>query len=94
MTVRVSTPEKRLIFTQERTLNKYLTQDEFDRDKNRVFGYEGLYVIDGSIMPANPGINPSLTITALAEYVMSQISSKPDGGRKTGDGMRRRGGHR
>ena len=27
-------------------------------------------------MPANPGINPSLTITALAEYAMSQIPAK------------------
>jgi cholesterol oxidase len=32
-----------------------------------------LYIVDGSIMPANPGLNPSLTITALAEYAMSQI---------------------
>jgi cholesterol oxidase len=38
-----------------------------------VFNYEGLYIIDGSIMPANPGVNPSLTITALAEYAMSKI---------------------
>ncbi|MCC6904455.1 MAG: GMC family oxidoreductase, partial [Anaerolineae bacterium] len=36
-------------------------------------GHPGLYIIDGSIMPANPGINPSLTITALAEYAMSQV---------------------
>jgi len=36
-------------------------------------GYPGLYVVDGSIVPANPGINPSLTITALAEHVMSRI---------------------
>lgn len=41
-----------------------------------VFNYPGLYVVDGSIMPANPGINPSLTITALAEYVMSRIPAK------------------
>lgn len=39
----------------------------------QVFNYPGLYVVDGSIMPANPGINPSLTITALAEYAMSQM---------------------
>lgn len=39
----------------------------------QVFNYPGLYVIDGSVMPANPGVNPSLTITALAEYAMSKI---------------------
>ncbi len=40
------------------------------------FNYPGLYVVDGSIMPANPGVNPSLTITALAEYAMSHIPLK------------------
>ncbi|HEY1691268.1 MAG TPA: GMC family oxidoreductase [Polyangiaceae bacterium] len=43
-----------------------------DRD-HRVFGYEGLWVIDGSAISANPGVNPSLTITALAERAMSRI---------------------
>ena len=38
-----------------------------------VHGYPGLYIVDGSIVPANPGLNPSLTITALAEYAMSNI---------------------
>ena len=42
-----------------------------------VFNYPGLYVVDGSVMPANPGVNPSLTITALAEYAMSKIEKKP-----------------
>jgi cholesterol oxidase len=37
---------------------------------HRVFNYEGLYVIDGAAMSANPGVNPSLTITALAERAM------------------------
>ena len=39
-------------------------------DRNmRVFGYKNLLVCDGGAMPANPGVNPSLTITALACYV-------------------------
>jgi len=45
-------------------------------DENfEVHEYPGLHIIDGSIMPANPGVNPSLTITALAEYAMSKIEN-------------------
>jgi cholesterol oxidase len=41
-----------------------------------VHHYPGLYVVDGSMMPANPGINPTLTIAALAEYAMDHIPPK------------------
>lgn len=41
--------------------------------ENRVFGYENLRVIDASMIPANLGVNPSLTIAALSERVMSLI---------------------
>ncbi len=40
---------------------------------NRVFGYKNMYVCDGSMISANPGVNPSLTITALTERAMSLI---------------------
>lgn len=46
--------------------------------QNRVFGYQNLYVVDGSMLGANLGVNPSLTITALAERAMSFI---PDSSR-------------
>lgn len=44
--------------------------------KHEVFNYPGLYVIDGSSISANPGVNPSLTITTLAERAMSLIPAK------------------
>lgn len=43
---------------------------------HEVFNYRGMYVIDGSAVSANPGVNPSLTITALAERAMSLIPQK------------------
>jgi cholesterol oxidase len=46
-----------------------------DRDQ-RLFGYQNLLVCDGSVMPANPGVNPSLTITAMTELAMSKIPEK------------------
>ena len=48
-------------------------------EKFEVHDYPGMYIIDGSIMPANPGVNPSLTITALAEYAMSKIPKNSAG---------------
>jgi cholesterol oxidase len=44
--------------------------------RHRVFGYENMYVTDGSAVPANMGVNPSLTITAMAERAMSFIPPK------------------
>ncbi|MHB2147958.1 GMC oxidoreductase [Calditrichota bacterium LG25] len=48
-----------------------------DRD-NRVFGYRNMYICDGSMISANPGVNPSLTITALSERAMSKIKPKKE----------------
>ena len=46
-------------------------------DKNNsVFGYENMFIIDGSMISANIGVNPSLTITAIAERAMDNISKK------------------
>jgi cholesterol oxidase len=45
---------------------------------NSVYGYENLMVCDGAAIPANPGVNPSLTITALAEHAMAQVPAKAD----------------
>jgi cholesterol oxidase len=44
---------------------------------NRVFNYQGMWVIDGSMIGANLGVNPTLTITAMAERAMSMIPPKP-----------------
>jgi cholesterol oxidase len=44
--------------------------------RHRVFGYENMYICDGSVIAANLGVNPSLTITALSERAMSFIPSK------------------
>jgi cholesterol oxidase len=43
---------------------------------HRVYGYDGLYVIDGSAISSNPGVNPSLTIAALAERAVAKWPAK------------------
>ncbi|MFN0216901.1 MAG: GMC oxidoreductase [Saprospiraceae bacterium] len=44
---------------------------------NRVFGYENMMVCDGSMISANPGVNPALSITAISERAMDQVPIKP-----------------
>src|SRR5262245_3498653 len=45
--------------------------------RQRVFGYENMLVCDGSAVPANVGVNPSLTITAMAEHAMTYVPEAP-----------------
>ena len=54
------------------TMGRHADEGVIGKD-HEVFGYDGLYVIDGSAVSANPGVNPSLTITALAERAMSKV---------------------
>lgn len=44
--------------------------------QNRVFGYRNMLICDGSMLSANLGVNPSLTITALTEHAMSHIPAR------------------
>jgi cholesterol oxidase len=46
--------------------------------QHRVFGYQNMLVTDGAAVPANVGVNPSLTITALAERAMTFVPDKHD----------------
>ncbi len=43
---------------------------------HKVFGYDNMYVVDASAIPANLGVNPSLTITAMAERALQFIPPK------------------
>jgi cholesterol oxidase len=45
---------------------------------HEVFGHPGLYVVDASAIPANVGVNPSLTITALAERFGTRFPAKQE----------------
>ncbi|MCD4720671.1 MAG: GMC family oxidoreductase [Desulfobacula sp.] len=51
-------------------------EDGVVSNKGELFNYPNLYVADGSVVSANLGVNPSLTITALSEHIMSQIPKK------------------
>ena len=56
-------------------MGKDISEGVIDKD-NRVFGYENMMICDGSMISSNPGVNPSLTITALSERAMSKIPAK------------------
>ena len=58
-------------------MGKNSDQGVIDKN-NRVFGYENMYICDGSMISANPGVNPALTITAITERAMSKIPDKKD----------------
>ena len=47
-------------------------------EHHEVFGHPGLYVADASVIPANLGVNPSLTITALAERFAAGFPAPAD----------------
>jgi cholesterol oxidase len=40
---------------------------------NKIFGYEHMFICDGSMISANPGVNPALSITAISERAMALI---------------------
>jgi len=46
--------------------------------RNRVFGYKNMYICDGSVLAANLGVNPSLTICAVTERAMTFIPEAAD----------------
>lgn len=59
------------------TMGKNEKEGVIDKN-NHVFGYENMMICDGSVISANPGVNPSLTITALTERAMSKVPEKKD----------------
>jgi len=57
-----------------------------DKD-NQVFGYHNMYICDGSAISANPGVNPSLSISAIAERALSKIPLKEESYKKMKQAM-------
>jgi len=65
----------------------YSDREGVVNERFEVHNYPNMYVLDGSIIPCNLGVNPSLTITALSEYAMSQIPGKRRNGQKSLDDL-------
>ena len=51
----------------------FTAEDGLVNSYGEVFGYPGLYVVDGSIMPGPVGPNPSLTIAAISDRAADHI---------------------
>jgi cholesterol oxidase len=49
-------------------------------EQHRVFGYENLRICDGTVIPANLGVNPALSILAFSERALSFVPPKEGDG--------------
>ena len=56
-------------------MGESISEGVIDKDQ-KVFGYDNIYVCDGSAISSNPGVNPALTITAMTERTMERIPEK------------------
>ena len=64
------------VFITSMILGLHIELGDVVYKNNNVFGYQNMLIVDGSMISANPGVNPSLSITAIAERAMSKISPK------------------
>jgi len=46
---------------------------------HKVFGYEGLYVMDGGVVPSSLGVNPQVTIMAMAMRAAHGLADELNG---------------
>lgn len=53
-----------------------IAPEDLTGSKNRFFGYKNMYVCDGSMISAKPGVNTALSTVAITEYAMSHIGIK------------------